>query len=190
MNDAFAHVIIEKTADIGVRPCVYEVMFQCPEAGGMDILSLVGQLEAALIDLNGTDIPRLCIACKATDVARVLVTGILEGRVLARLHAWPRQVSLQVDRAFNLLTMEEIFSAPTCISHVDETLSLSTAQRVEWLLRYHFHRDEYLQELLHAAEEAKVTADTSPGLEPCVGQGSDEGIAERIPEDADADAEE
>ncbi|EKM52858.1 uncharacterized protein PHACADRAFT_261514 [Phanerochaete carnosa HHB-10118-sp] len=166
-------------AKSGANPRIVRVTFVCPDADGEYLSSLLHQLEAAFIDINGIDIPELLIKCDIRDSSRALVCDVLEGRILTQLRArQPKKVLIDVSLG-NRATIENILSAPSCISHGDETISLSTVQRAEWLLRWEHERDAYLREQLHAAQAAKATANTSSETAPGATEGSEDDIAER-----------
>ncbi|EKM52852.1 uncharacterized protein PHACADRAFT_186901 [Phanerochaete carnosa HHB-10118-sp] len=162
-EDEFAEARIEKRAGDGVRPYIEHVMFACSDAGGVGMPSeLLSQLEAAFTDINGPDIPRLWIKCETTNIVRVLIHGILEGCVLSQLCAThPRKVSVDAPET-GAFAAEEILSAPTCVSVGDETISLTAAQRAEWvLLLWDSQRDGYLRELWDAAHTTRAATNTN-----------------------------
>ncbi|EKM52851.1 uncharacterized protein PHACADRAFT_261507 [Phanerochaete carnosa HHB-10118-sp] len=143
--------------------------------------SLLEQLEAGLIDVNDPDAPELCIECENVETGRALIHGILEGRVSAQLRTRPRQVIVDIARPRRSLTIEDILSAPTCISQNDGTISLTAAQRTQWVLRKDvFERRKYLSKLVRAARAARVLAAAGSGAVPCAVNDAEDGMGEQI----------
>ncbi|EKM52878.1 uncharacterized protein PHACADRAFT_212081 [Phanerochaete carnosa HHB-10118-sp] len=102
----------------------------------------------------------------------------------------PTKASVLFYHLWVVSAAEVILSAPTSISWDDETILLTTARRTEWLLCKHpKKKTEYLQELLHAAREARATTGASSETEPCVVQGLEDGAAEQAPDVAEGDGE-
>lgn len=121
-------------------------------------------LEAALVDLRGQDLPRLTIDCQTRVIAVRVLRDLLSGTILPQLHGQRRQVTVRVsDRDIVLNTTirpEDIRSAPSYLWYHSGSVPLDTAQCVEWLLRKgEKEKEAYLQDLA-AAKAARASATT------------------------------
>ncbi|EKM52865.1 uncharacterized protein PHACADRAFT_261528 [Phanerochaete carnosa HHB-10118-sp] len=142
------------------------VTFTYPDSGDINMSSVLAQLEAALIDMNGPDVPRLCVRSITEETGRALIDGILGKRFLTQLCMYPTKVSIQIA---NPWTAGEIFSAPTCISWDDETIPLTTAQRTEWVLRKKIPTIRYEGRLLTGAAARRPQGQGDDERECCDG---------------------
>lgn len=137
----------------------------------LDMIQQWASFESAITDVSGTDIPGVRIAFSSRDTAKEILTLLLSGSILPQLHRHLRKVQLMVTvediKLYSTLSSQDIDLAPTQVTVDDGTMSLSDAQRAEWLLsRSNWrHRDqwdkreEYVRGLVDAARAAAATAD-------------------------------
>lgn len=120
------------------------------------------------------DIVPLSIALDSTTPVRELLGGVLERRVFAELsEPLLRRVVVELPLPVGY-ALAEVLGAPEAVGEGDARVVLTTAQRVEWVLRrsrntdgqWVNRRDEYLQELRAAAHPVGSMEAATLGLMP------------------------
>ncbi|GJE96149.1 hypothetical protein PsYK624_123420 [Phanerochaete sordida] len=160
----------------------------CPDFDDAAQYTLLDQLPAIFVATANTCIYRSSInlQLKNSEACRTLVASILESRVFAEPSTFVRRC-FRVSPPDNLgYTVADILSAPRSIGEGDQCVTLTTAQRVEWVLRLTWRtnfeitnkRDEYLCELQDAACEMRRVGRRTQGLHRSgCDEGGDEGQA-------------
>ena len=170
---------------IAINPhisCVSLTFPDMPKAGdGMKW----DELEHRLLELNANQVPRLNLDFKSRECASDLLHLVLEGEVLSRLCALNR-VAIVYNWQFSIRS-QDIINTPTHHTIDDFTITLDTAQRIEWLLQsWPTNRKLYLDRLLETAR-ARAQAD-GPKDEARTEAAVVEGPSERpLGEDRDGD---
>ena len=119
------------------------------------------QLEHGLLELNGNQVPELTLEFERREYASDSLRVMLEESALSRLCALDK---VEIKRSFQgrkyfRIPGRDIINAPTHHTVDDFTITLDTAQRVEWLLQYPPQTKEpYLDRLLQTAR-AQAQAD-------------------------------
>ena len=172
-------------------PYIDLVRYPCPDTvDDADIRSHFEGLEIALIDLNGTHVPRLDIHCRTRKTAESISRFLLESSIFSHYLGELQKVSLFLNyRGWATILPDEILSAPTQFTMNDITILLDTAQRAEWLLskdRWHSWRDRYLQDLLEAAHAASAAPDANSQLAMITPPGADVGGPAQTEENAES----
>lgn len=107
----------------------------------------------------------MTIACSTRDIAISLLDVLFSGKILRQLHSSLKRIILSVpSESVRPLCIQskDILSAPTRFALGSDVISLTAAQRAEWLLRKSREKQEdYLRELLRTAY-ATVAADAVP----------------------------
>ena len=142
------------------EPYIEVIEYLCPAA--MDRTSMVAyfeSLETELTDLNGAHTPLLIITCRGRPTLDDVFKLLLDGSIFARYLRELRKVSPRLDDPRTDIWADELLSTPPSFALDDATVSLSTTQRVEWLLRdrYGGARQRYLRGLQDAARVSPTT---------------------------------
>ena len=187
-------VVVAVDHDYPNSPYINLVQYICPDTlDDADIHSHFERLEIALSDLNGAHVPHLEIHCGMHKTASAVSRLLLEGRIFPQYLGELRKVSLcphDDRRSFRWTPIlpDEILSTPTHSTLNGITVELSTAQRVEWLLRKDEYdpnwRNRYLLDLLEAAR-ASATTLPEAGVGVSAQTEKDEGLGRQVGEDGE-----
>lgn len=184
---AYVSVIIP---DDGLStPHIVSLELVCPDLGAAEMIPGLHDLETALLELHGANIPPLEIKCDRRGTGKALLHLLLSGSVFSQLFSRMRKLTVLLhyrpEYRPRYYYPYEILSAPTHFTLSDVTISLSTAQRVEWLRCGYNSRNAYLHGLLRAAQEGAPAGNASPGVDTV-----DRVVAGRLEEDAEAEEQE
>ena len=115
------------------------------------------QLEHGLLELNSNHVPELCLDFGSRECVSDLLRLVLEGNALSRLCALDK-VAIK-SWLLSWIRSQDIRNTPTHHTVDDFTITLDTAQRIEWLL-YDEPKDRkaYFDRLLETAR-ARAQAD-------------------------------
>ena len=167
----FGGVVVVIDRDQPNNPYIDAVQYSCPDTvDDADIPSPFEGLETALIDLNGTHVPRLEVHCRMRKTAKSISKFLLDGSIFSRYFGELKKVSLCLQDDFGWVSIlpDKILSAPTQFTLDDITIPLDTAQRAEWLTSMDEHgfdrRDFYLRGLLEASRAASAALDANSQL--------------------------
>ena len=180
-TDSFelARVSLNIRPEDTARPDVDYIGFDCPALDAESMASIFRDLETALIDIDNTFVPRLLITCRSVDTVRILLTLIFDAVIFTQIFGRLKKVALQVvrDGRMQYIWSEDILSAPTSFALDDDTILLTTAQRVEWLLReQRSERAAYMRNLLESAHKASSAVNA---VSPSQSEARTEGIGGR-----------
>ncbi|GJE95626.1 hypothetical protein PsYK624_118120 [Phanerochaete sordida] len=159
--------------------------FVCPPAAPAALVTLLDELLERMYNpfaellttfkkMPDDEIYPLSIIFDSTTPVRELLGGILEQQVFARrMETFLRRIVVELPLHIGY-SLEEIMSAPTAVGESDARVVLTTAQRVEWVLRrsrdaggqWLDRRDEYRQELRAAAQPVGSIEAATLGLVP------------------------
>ena len=114
------------------------------------------ELEHGLLELNGNQVPRLELYFESRECASDLLRLVLEGNALSRLCALDK-VEIMGNSLFRI-RRQDISNTPTHHTVDNFTITLDTAQRIEWLLWWLGDKKAYLDRLLETAR-ARAQAD-------------------------------
>ena len=161
-----------------------------------DIIQRWNSFEAALMDVNGMNIPPVKISLESKGTAKDVLALLLSGNIFSRLHGHLGKAQLNVhDEAIQLylkISPEDIVAS----AHVtldSETVELEAAERAEWLLSKSEgwnddepwdKREEYVRGLLRA-RTAAATMDAGAGMGPAAVDEARGAASECIQEAAD-----
>lgn len=173
-----AAVVIVIPEDNNMRPYVkaIEMAYGKGTCNSSDAIRQWVSFDAALIDAAGTNTISVSIQPQSKGDAEKILILLLSGIILSQLHRHLREIWIIVaDEDIGLyldISLDDILLAPTQVTIDGETISLSVAQRAEWLLsrsngarwklrKPRDRREEYVRGLFHAARAAVAMTDAS-----------------------------
>ncbi|GJF00790.1 hypothetical protein PsYK624_170910 [Phanerochaete sordida] len=157
----------------GIQPCINSALIICPQLDDA-AMSVLDRLATLFTDTahSGRYPTSIDLWTEGLASCKLLLTAILDARVFAAPSAFVLR-RFRVSRPGTPgYTVAKILSAPRSIGEDELCVALTTAPRVDWVLRqdcsadveYFDTRDEYLRELQDAAREAGMMGATDAGV--------------------------
>ncbi|GJE95628.1 hypothetical protein PsYK624_118140 [Phanerochaete sordida] len=157
----------------GIQPCIESASITCPHLDDA-VLTGLDRLPSTFLDTAYSEPypTSIDLRFKSPASCRPLLAAILDARVFTAPSAFVLR-RFRVSHPDSLgYTVAEILSAPRIVGEGELCVALTTAQRVEWVLRQGYSanfvrfdkRDEYLRELQDAAREAGMVGAMDAGV--------------------------